>query len=155
MSYLRTTQKHLRDWDLTLHRLQWSINSQRNTTSGFCPNELIFDYKPIDVIQNRLVADIQDDECSPTVIPLHEISFQLAIDKIERERQRWKKRFDEKHSRPTTYDEGDLVLIENDYHYCIVKRVIRKDRYLIEDIPGVQITGGKFYSMFSSDRIKG
>ena len=65
----------------------------------------------MDVIQNRFVGAIQNDKCCPTVMPLHE-RRQLAIDNIEPERQRLKKRFDEKHRRPTTYVKGDLVLIE-------------------------------------------
>lgn len=51
LSYLRTTTDEPKDWDKSLHILQWSINSQKNSTSGFSPNELIFDYKPIDLVQ--------------------------------------------------------------------------------------------------------
>lgn len=61
----------------------------------------------MDVIQNCLVAATQTDESSPTVIPLNE-KRQMAIDNIEQERQRRKKRRID-----TMYDETDLVLIEN------------------------------------------
>ena len=44
LSYLRTAVETKGDWDLALRDLQWAVNSQRNATSGFSPNELVFDF---------------------------------------------------------------------------------------------------------------
>lgn len=166
LSYLRTTTEEPRDWDMSLHVLQWSINSTKNSTTGYCPNELIFDYKPIDLIQNRIVAAVQDDITDEnTTLSDKRV---LAIENIRTERERWKKRFDGRHIRPTTYQEGDLVLIQNvpqatgesrklDPKYrgpYIIVRVLGNDRYLIEDIPDMNATSRKFCSVFSSDKIR-
>lgn len=167
LNHLRTTTDEPKDWDLFLHKLQWSINSQTNTTSGFSPNELIFDYKLIDLAQNRILAAVQDDSTTDNVIPIDD-KRKLAALNIEKERERWKKRFDSKHSRPTIYQEGDLIVLENEPQatgesrklepryrgpYSIT-RVLGNDRYLVEDIPGMQITSRKFCSVFSSDKMK-
>nr|XP_041632306.1 uncharacterized protein LOC121502671 [Drosophila kikkawai]XP_041633177.1 uncharacterized protein LOC121503111 [Drosophila kikkawai] len=63
---------------------------------------------------------------------------------------------------------GNLVVVENEpaatgesrkleprYRgpYIVVK-VLGNDRYVIEDIPGIQITGRKYSSVYSSDKIK-
>lgn len=166
LSYLRTTTEEPKDWDSALHVLQWSINSTKNSTTGYSPNELIFDYKPTDLIQNRLLAAVQDD------VQNEEISINekriMAAENIKSERERWKKRFDSKHSNPKLYVEGDLILIQNEPPATgesrklepkykgpyIIARVLGNDRYLIEDIPGINITNRKFCSVFSSDKLK-
>lgn len=167
LSFLRTTTEDSKDWDKSLHVLQWSINSQKNATSGFSPNELIFDYKPIDLVQNRLMAAVQDEvTCEPTT-SIEEKRI-VAVQNIERERERWKKRFDHRHSCPVIYKEGDLILIRNEPQATgesrklepkykgpyQVSRVLGNDRYLIEDVPGLQISSRKFCSVFSSDKMK-
>lgn len=92
----------------------------------------------------------------------------LAIQNIQHERERWKKRIDERHLTPTLYHEGDLVLIANEPQATgdsrklepkyrgpyIVTRELGNDRYLIKDIPGMQITSRKFSSVFSSDKMR-
>ncbi|XP_073814330.1 uncharacterized protein [Musca autumnalis] len=166
LSYLRTTTEEPKDWDMALHVLQWSINSTKNSTTGYSPNELIFDYMPTDLIQNRLLAAVQDGVHNEE-IPINEKRI-LAAENIKSERERWKKRFDSKHSNPTMYAEGDLVLIQNEPPATgesrklepkykgpyIIARVLGNDRYLIEDIPGINITNRKFCSVFSSDKMK-
>lgn len=168
LSYLRTSTDNPKDWDLALHKLQWVINSQKNLTSGFTPNELIFDFKPIDVIQNYLIAAVHD-EIEPSVSDVSMTDKRkLAMANIESERLKWKMRFDSKRRAPIQYREGDLVVIENEPQATgesrklepkfrgpyIISRALRNDRYVIEDIPGMHISSRKFSSVYSSEKLK-
>jgi len=120
LNYVRAMNDNPKDWDLTLHNLQWSVNSQKNETSGFSPIDLVFNFNPIVV-------------------------------NIASERAKWKQRFDTKHANPSIYSTGNLVVVENEpastgesrkleprYRgpYIVVK-VLENDRYVIEDIPGI------------------
>ena len=67
LSYIRTSTDTAKHWNLSLKNLQWTINSQKNSTSGFTPNELVFDFRLRDVVQNRILAAIHDDIQDETV----------------------------------------------------------------------------------------
>ncbi|XP_036347457.1 uncharacterized protein K02A2.6-like, partial [Rhagoletis pomonella] len=60
LNYLRTSVENAKEWDLNLRNVQWTINSQKNSTSGFSPNELIFDFNLRDIIQNRSLAAVHE-----------------------------------------------------------------------------------------------
>jgi len=145
-----------KNWNLTLHNLQWSESSQKNETSGFSPIDLVFNFNPIDVVQNHLTAaihaDLEKDE-KESVID----NRKQAFVNIASERAKWKQWFDTKHANPSIYSTGNLVVVENEPAatgesrkleprylgpYIVVK-VLGNDRYVIEDIPGIQITGRK------------
>jgi len=104
------------DWDLTLHNLQWSVNSQKNDTSGFSPIDLVFDFHAVDVLQNHLTAaihaDLEHNGKKDSVIA----NRYQAVAKIACERAKWKHTsdIDIKLSDPYIYSTGDLVVIEND-----------------------------------------
>lgn len=73
-----------------------------------------------------------------------------------------------KHRSPRIYREDDLVVIENEPSSTgeskklepkyrgpyIVRKALGKDRYLLEDIPGHQVTSKKFCSVYASDKMK-
>ncbi|XP_065358763.1 uncharacterized protein LOC135952674 [Calliphora vicina] len=168
LSYLRTAVDIKGDWDLSLRDLQWSVNSQRNATSGFSPNELVFDFKLIDVVQNHIIAAIHDDISENEADTSSADKRELAIVNVANEKKKWKARFDRKHIKPTLYEQGDLVVVENEAAATgesrklepkykgpyTIARILDKDRYLIEDVPGMSVTSRKFCSVFSSDKLK-
>lgn len=168
LNFIRTSTANVKDWDLTLRDLQWSVNSQKNDTSGFTPNELVFEFKLINVIHNHIIAAIHDDMSEHDDDTSIEEKRQAALKNTTKEKQKWKQRFDEKHAKPTEYHEGDLVVLENEapatgesrklepkYRgpYRVTK-VLGKDRFLIEDILDMQITSRKFCSVYTSDKMK-
>ncbi|XP_046868798.1 uncharacterized protein LOC124461310 [Drosophila willistoni] len=158
-----------KDWDLTLHNLQWTVNSQKNSTTGFSPIDLVFNFNAIE--QNNLTAAIHADLDKPySNETVTEFRSQAAAN-IASERAKWKKRFDAKHANPFVYSTGDLVVVvvvENEpaatgesrkleprYRgpYQVAKS-LGNDRYLIKDVPGIQVTGRKYCSVYSSDKMK-
>lgn len=168
LSYLRTNEDDSKNWDVKLYKLQWIVNSQTNATTGLTPNELVFNFKIKDVIQNHLVTAVQNDPAENLEDKPSNEKYQLALQNINKEREKWKNRFDKKHVLPRQYSENDLVLAEYepgttgetqklDPKYrgpYIVSRVLGKDRCLIEDIPGMQVTSRRYSSVYSSDKLK-
>lgn len=97
-----------------LRDLQWSVNSQKNATTGFSPHDLVFDFTLRDITQNRLLAAVHDDLKSDSPKDNVNERRQIAAANSEAERSRWKIRFDKRHARPTEYKPGDLVVIEHE-----------------------------------------
>ena len=80
----------------------------------FSPNEMVFDFALMDVIENHIIAAIHDDVIGTEPdIPIAEIR-DLAIINVTNHKMKWKVRFDQKHSKPTLYKINDLVVIENE-----------------------------------------
>ncbi|XP_017470367.1 PREDICTED: uncharacterized protein LOC108362045 [Rhagoletis zephyria] len=91
-----------------------------------------------------------------------------ALQCMQKQREKWKKRFDAKHRKPMVYQVDDLVVIENDLQATgesrkldiryrgpyVVTKVLGNDRYLIEDIDGMQHKQKRFCSVYASDKIK-
>jgi len=103
----------------------------------------VFNFNPIDVVQNHLSAaihaDLGKDEKEPVIDNRNQ-----ALVNIASERAKWKQRFHTKHANPFIYPTGNLVVVESEPRYRgphIVVKVLGNDRYVIEDIPGIQITG--------------
>ncbi|XP_061395568.1 uncharacterized protein LOC133331186 [Musca vetustissima] len=114
LNYLRTTTDDPKSWDTRLNELQWISNSQVNSTTGFTPNELVFNFKINHVVQNHLVNAIQNDMDPNEDERPPEEKQMIAQENIAKQRQKWKLRFDSKHSTPRKYAENDLVVIRNE-----------------------------------------
>lgn len=163
-AFLRTTTTNDNKWDDKLDGLQWTINSQINKTSNCCPNDVVFRFKPRDILQNRVLAvlnccdDVLPEIPSPEVIAAH----------IDEQKAAWKERYDSRHRLPKTYTEGDLVLVEHSPPATgdsrklepkyrgpyVVANDLGRDRYLIRDIENMQRNQRRFESVFSSEKIK-
>ena len=131
----------------------------------------MFGFQLLDLTENRLIQAIQseqDDEHEeePTSTVLTRRG--QALENINEQRAKWKKRFDEKHEEPKTYQVDDLVVLENEppatgtsrklepkYRgpYRIAK-VLGRDRYLIQDVDGAPVSNRKVPSVYSSDKMK-
>lgn len=101
--------------DENLREFQWLVNSEKNATTGFSPNEIIFDFKLNEVVTNKLISALQT-ESTVTEKDLNNIKSKRdqALENIRKERESWKTRFDNKHTKPTQYQQGDLIVIENE-----------------------------------------
>lgn len=110
LNYLRTTTDDPKNWDTKLNKFQWIANSQINSTTGFTPNDLIYSFKFNDVVQNHLVNAIQKDVDNNENDRSHEEKRVIAKKNIANQREKWKVRFDLKHSSPRKYGESDLIV---------------------------------------------
>lgn len=162
---LPTTETDKR-WDDQLRRIQWSLNTMRNKTTNKTPQELLFGFQPRDILQNKLVLALHHSELydQETLMKLRD----EAAERIDKQREYAKQRYDDKHSTPRRYTVGDLVLAENEPTSTgasrkleplykgpfIIKEVLDKDRYVIEDLPGSTRTQRHYTSVYASDKIK-
>lgn len=166
LSAIRCSTKDAKEWDTTLSNIQWSMNSQNNSTTKISPNELVFNFDLRCVSENRLVQAV-NDEMTPEDTDNQE-KQQKAIENIDTERQKWKQRYDRAHQRPTVYNEGQLVVIDyipsatGDTHkldpkfrgpYLVTKQLAH-DRYVVEDLPDAPRTQRHYCNIVSSDHMK-
>lgn len=155
-----------KSWDKSLNAIQWSLNSTTNKTTSKSPHELIFNYTPRDILGNNLILAIHDMEDQQ--LKDVDCAQQEAIDRINSQKQIWKNRYDNKHRKPAKYEQNDVVVIENEpgaqgdsrklepkYRgpYRIAK-VLPNDRYVVEDIDGIQRNQRFFSSVFAAEKIK-
>ncbi|KAM8718544.1 hypothetical protein ACLKA7_001709 [Drosophila subpalustris] len=144
------------------------VQSKPYNATKCSPFQLLYGYEPRDVLQNTLVNALQDKEADMmTYAELQKLREDAAA-RINDQRAEAKKRYDAKHSKPTIYETGDLVLVENEPysrgtsrklepHYkgpFLVSKVLPHDRYLIEDIPHAQRTQRHYKSVYASDKMK-
>lgn len=154
-----------KEWDTETTTIQWSINSQLNATTKFSPNDLIFNFSLRDVSYNRIIQAVGDEERENFDV---RVIQQQAVANIQKQKEKWKARFDSRHSKPTQYKEGDLVVIDTvpqptgeshklDARYkgpYIVTKIIGNDRYLVEDLPDLSLKQRKYCGVMSTDHMK-
>ncbi|CAD7085358.1 unnamed protein product [Hermetia illucens] len=154
------------DWDTAIRDIQWTLNSNTNATTKYSPNDLIFDFRLRDVVHNRLAQAIHD-EANDSQESI-DIQRERATKAIEAEQAKWKQRFDRQRKKPSQYQEGDLVVITNvapstefsrklEPRYrgpYVISKVLRFDRYIVEDIEGLQRRQRRFNSVFHAEHLK-
>lgn len=166
LSSIKSMTKSSKEWDETLPNLQWTINSQVNSTTKYCPNDLIFDYNWKNVSENRLVQALNNDVHNSVEHDV-DIIYQAAMN-ITKEREKWKERYDKRHKKPHQYNEGDLVVLDHvpsatgqshklDPAYkglYVVTKVIGSDRYVVEDLQDNKRKQKRYTGVHSNDHMK-
>ena len=69
-----------RKWDEELRTIQWTINSMKNSSTGRSPHELLFGYQPRDILGNKLILLLHDNEET-------QLSEDVRIDNLNETRQ--------------------------------------------------------------------
>jgi len=54
LSALKTSIANDKDWDQNLSKIQWSMNTNINSTTKFTPNDLVFNFNVRNISKNRL-----------------------------------------------------------------------------------------------------
>lgn len=156
-------------WNIHLSTIQYVLNNTHHTSLKASPSKILLsveqrnnaDVKIIDLIKNICTETESDFQKA------RDSSRSLAIEATNKIKDYNKIYYDEKHQKPTTYKEGDLVLIKDssikpgedkklrsNYRgpYYIAK-VLDKNRY-VKNIPGYNITSKSYNTILSPDRIK-
>lgn len=109
--YLRSyIDENSHTWDLYLNTAMLAYNSNVHSTTGFAPFELLFGHKPyIPKSIDSLDSNTYTDYVRALNHRLY-YSRQKALQNIQHSKERSKQYYDS-HSRPTTYNVGDMVYI--------------------------------------------
>lgn len=153
-----------KNWDKQLRMVQWGMNAMVNATTKVSPNTLLFTYSPRDIIQNQLLMMFAAED---TESQSEEVKRLVQL-RIESEQQKQKEYFDKSRKEARKYFEGELVLVERDPQATgqsrkleprfkgpyIIQKVLGNDRYLLTDVPGVQLTQRRVSTVFAAERMK-
>jgi len=95
LSALKTSTANDKDWDQNLGKIQWSMNTNINSTKKFTPNDLVFNFNVRDISKNRLIQALtQESEPEVNV----EVNRQQAEKNIKAEQEKWKIRYDARYT---------------------------------------------------------
>ncbi|XP_036320155.1 uncharacterized protein LOC118734544 [Rhagoletis pomonella] len=166
LSMLLPSTTNDKRWDENIRNVQWCINTMKNSTTLCTPYELLYGFHPRDILKNRIVSSLHDSNYLSDE-ELRNLRT-TAASRVNDQRAAAKLRYDGKYAKPKSFEEGDLVLAENEPPSTgcsrkleprykgplIVTKVLDKDRYVIEDLPQSKRSQKHYTSIYSTDKLK-
>ena len=151
------------DWDLVLEDIQYSVNNTWCRVTGSSPNELLFGAKQrndFDAIENLI--DPRSERAN-----LLELREEAHGNQIKSQDYN-KVRYDKTRKASDIHKVGDYVMIKNIVNNpgsstklsplykgpYRVKKVLDKDRVLVEDVPGFQLSQIPYTGTIATENIK-
>ena len=156
-------------WDDYVGDIQLGINTTVSKATGKSPSELLFGFKLISTSENILGDAISNTTQRVSGNDLMQLRSD-AKEKIDKDQEKAKAKFDKNRKEPKAYDVGDLVRIERTVidkehlgkskklipnlqgPYRIVK-VLPNDRFLIEDTPLTRKGNKRYENIIAIDKI--
>lgn len=164
----KITEKSM-DWKDKLGSVQYIINNTLNKSINSTPSTVLLGYDQRDRCDNDLRALIDNLSEQEVNCETERSEARDSAQLVNRKLQEYNKRqYDKRHKRNTLYKKGDLVLIKIMQHKpgtnaklipkfkgpYQVKKVLKKNRYVITNIPGCSLTQKALNTILSSDKLK-
>lgn len=155
----KLVEESKQQWDTVLSEAEFFMNNTMNRSIGNIPSVLLFGVVQTRKVQRELTSflDQLDEECERD---LQEIR-RRASDNIQALQDYNKRQFDKHCTQNTVYKEGDLVMIRNVKAVgesnklrpkykgpYTVKKVLDRNRYVVSDIDGYQVSQIPFEGIF-------
>lgn len=153
-----------------LYKAQYVINNSLNKAIGSTPSKIFLGYE-----QGREA----DEQLREFINKLREVDVDFEKERddsrilartVNQQLQEYnKKKYDERHRKCSVYNVGDLVMIRALQHKpginqkllpkyykgpYRIKAVLKKNRYVVTDIPGYNISSKPFNTILSTDKLK-
>ncbi|KAM0734808.1 hypothetical protein ACS0PU_011627 [Formica fusca] len=151
-----------------LDTVQYVINNTYHSSVKATPSKLLFGVEMKRHPDAELVNFLNNiSKFEFNVIENRDIARELAIESSNKIKN-YNKKYYERHKKPTSYNVDDYVLIKDSIlkpgedkklkpvykgPYVITK-ILNNNRYVVQNIPGFNITSRPYNSVLSSDRIK-
>ncbi|KAL0902042.1 hypothetical protein ABMA27_000009 [Loxostege sticticalis] len=161
--------KNENTWDEYVGDIQLGINTTVNKSTGKSPSELLFGCKLVTTSENMLGDVITETSQLVSGNELMRLRSD-AKDKMDKDQEVAKRRFDQNRKRARSYSVGDLVRIERTVidkdhlgkskklvpkfqgPYRIVK-VLPNDRFLVEDTPLTRKGNKRYENIVAIDKV--
>lgn len=157
------------DWKLHLAKIQYVINNTYCTAIKSTPSKLMLGYDQRSHLDCKLSEFIDQWSCiESNWQEAQDTNRMVAAEATDQIRQYNKLYYDKRHKKPTQYNIGDYVLVRElqmkpgqskklkpKYKgpYQIAK-ILNNNRYVIQDIPGFNVTSKPYNSIMSPDKFK-
>lgn len=171
--FLKSSLKKLidepRDWKSHLSTAQYVLNNTVHSAIKMSPSKLFLGYE----LRNQTDAVLTEFlnsliEADSNIVTEREVNRNVAVEAAKKLANYNKLYYDSRHNPPTKYQPGDYVLIRDSQtkpnesrklkpNYkgpYVITKILNKNRYVVEDIPGFNITAKAYNSILSPDRLK-
>lgn len=165
---LRKTIDDINKWGIYVPTVQYVLNNTFHKSLKSSPAKILFGYDQASHADIKLVKFLNKVAKNDFNIQENcEQTRDIALETTRKLKEYNKVYYDKRHKKPSLYKEGDFVLIRNVIKpgdekklqpkykgpYKVAK-VLNKNRYVIRDIPGFNVTQRPYNSILSPDRIK-
>jgi len=165
-SSLKKVIEDIKNWSTQLNVIQYVINNTYHSSINTSPSKILFGIEMQNQADTKLIRFLNG-------IAESELSFQQSRD-VARQLETTNKvkkynklYYDRKHKKSSQYNPGDYVLIRDSTlkleesnklkpRYkgpCMITKILNKNRYVVQNIPGFSHTARPYNSILSTDRI--